>query len=149
MTCECSRASGTIRLTLKTVQFGTPVSSAWPLDILHVGKLDDAVHIYIFFPSALTFSRHEIRRASRVTGAQNQRVYGVCVAPIWVGFGYFYSPDPQKNQFGRKNRTQNGPNGPRSPIFFFNGFGFLGFEPNSNVVGQDNPQLPRANENIV
>ena len=33
--------------------------------------------------------------------------------------------------------------------FFLQGFVLLGFEPNSNVVGQDNPQLPRANENIV
>ena len=39
LTCERSRASGTIRPTLKAVHFTTPSSSAWPLDILHFGKL--------------------------------------------------------------------------------------------------------------
>ena len=39
MTCERSRASGTIRPALKTVYFTTPFSSTWPLDVLHFGKL--------------------------------------------------------------------------------------------------------------
>ena len=46
MMCERFRASGTIRHTLKTVHFTTPFSSAWPLDILHFGKLDDAVQCF-------------------------------------------------------------------------------------------------------
>ena len=46
ITCERSRASGTTRPTLKTVHFTTPFSSAWPLNILHFGKLDDAVQCF-------------------------------------------------------------------------------------------------------
>ena len=46
MTCERSRASGTIRPTLETVPFTTPFSSAWPSDILHFGKLGDAVQCF-------------------------------------------------------------------------------------------------------
>ena len=46
MACERSRASGTIRPTLKTVDFAASFSSARPLDILHFGKLDDAVQCF-------------------------------------------------------------------------------------------------------
>ena len=38
---------------------------------------------------------------------------------------------------------------PISSTFFWIGFAILGLEPNNNSVGQDNPQLPRANEHIA
>ena len=60
------------------------------------------------FASAHTFPRHEIRRASRVTGAQNQRVYGVCVAPIWVVFGLLLFPRSQKKNQLKKKQDQDG-----------------------------------------
>ena len=67
MTCERSRASGTIRPNLKTVHFTTPFSSSGFWTFYTLESLTTQCNA---FPSAHTFPRHEIRRASRVTGAQ-------------------------------------------------------------------------------
>ena len=123
MTRERSRASGTTRSTLKTVHYTTPFSFARPLDMLHFGILDDAGAMLFHLRTPFPGTRFGVRAELRVPKIR-ERVYGVCVAPIWVGFGLFSSPRSQKIINFRKSRTQNGPNVPRSSIFFLLGLVF-------------------------
>ena len=66
----------------------------------------------------------------------------------WV-WPIFIPTIPNNNQLPKK-RDPKQPKWAQILHFFasFFGFVFLGFEPNNNVVGQDNPQF-RANENIA
>ena len=66
---------------------------------------------------------------------------------LGLGLAYFYSPDPKKYSTSEKQNPK-WLKWAQSFQFLWIVFGFLGFEPNGNV-GQDDPQLPRANENIV
>ena len=66
-----------------------------------------------------------------------------------IGFGLFLFPRSQKIINFQKKRAQNRAKMPISSNYFWIGLAFLGLEPNNNSVGQDNPQLPRANEHIT
>ena len=69
------------------------------------------------FQSSHTFPLHDIRRGSRVTCAHNQRVYGVCAAPIGAGFGLFLFPRSQKIFNFRKTEPKMAQMGPELSIF--------------------------------
>lgn len=77
--------------------------------------------------------------------------YDVCSDPTMVGFGLFLFPPSQKKSTSQITGSQI-PNRTKVSIsfhYFGVGFVFLGIEPNNNVVGKDNPHLPRANKNIA
>ena len=67
---------------------------------------------------------------------------------LWLGLTFFYSLGAKKVINLQKNRTQKRT---KTPMFFhfFYWVCFWGFVPNNNYVGQDNPQLPLANEHIA
>ena len=66
-----------------------------------------------------------------------------------VWFGLFLFPRSHKMFNCKKKRIQNRTKVPISCVFWGIGFVFSGLEPNDNFVGQDNLQLPRANEHIA
>ena len=81
--------------------------------------------------------------------AGNRRYYGLCEVPIIVGFCLFLCPPvPKTNQ---PPKTQDPKSDQDAHIFFLGGkrFAFLGFRTEHNYVGQDNPELPRANEHMA
>ena len=65
------------------------------------------------FPSAYIFPRQEIRRASRVSGAQNQ----FSLLQFGLGLASFYSPDPKKYSTSKKTGPKMAQMGPDLPTF--------------------------------
>ncbi|MEP4441978.1 MAG: hypothetical protein ABJ059_00825, partial [Hyphomicrobiales bacterium] len=66
-----------------------------------------------------------------------------------VWFGVFIFSRFQTNNQLPEIGTQNRPIWATSSQNFRVGFGFLDFDCDDSFIGQDNPELPRANENIV
>ena len=142
MTCECSRASGTIRLTLKTVQFRTPFSSAWPLDILHVGKLDDAVHIYLFFHLRTHFpgTRFGVRAELQVPKIRGCTVF--VLLQFGLGLAISIPPIPKKINLEKKTGPKMAQMDPDLRFSFLMGLGFWVSNPTAMLLARTTRNCP-------